>query len=109
MNKYMFFFKFTVGGDSGFSPSDSPSLIQNSLLSDFANSVKISALFFLSFLLIFSHRSLALDTKILAAFFPFQRNIFMPVSNINTKRGSRESVEIATGSKCIDGPSGCTL
>lgn len=77
--------------------------------SEFILSVMISALFFLSFLFIFSAISRAFDFNVLFAFLPYHMKIALPVSRTNTKPGSRESNRTGTGSKWIDAPAACTL
>jgi hypothetical protein len=96
--------KKTCNGSSGGAPSGSPNANQNSLVSFPMLSVINSALFFLSFLLIFSHNNRDLDFKVFFAFLPFHMKIFMPVSRMKTNLGSRDSTQTATGSKWIDGP-----
>lgn len=98
----------TCGDSSGGDPSRLPSVYQKSLLSLPIFSVKISALFFLSFLFIFSAMSRAFDFNVFLALFPYQMKIFIPVSKTNTYLGSSDSVLTATGSKWIDGPAACT-
>lgn len=75
----------------------------------FMISVMISALFFLSFLLIFSAINLAFDFSVLFAFLPYHIKILFPVSKTNTKPGSKESKQTGTGSKWIEASAACTL